>query len=227
MDRYSLIHTKMPREFVLLQGLGCRWGRCSFCNYHEDVSDAPFEVNRRVLECVTGQYGVLDVINSGSAMEIDDDTLGLLRDVVRDKGIHTLWFEAHYMYRHRLDEFAARFAPATVKFRCGIESFSPRMRSGWNKGVPSSVTPQDVARYFKGVCLLCCTQGDSRERIMEDIDTARRYFEYFSVNVFCDNGTAVRRDEELVRWFAREVFPVLDKECGVEVLMNNTDLGVG
>lgn len=227
MDRYSLIHNKMPREFVLLQGMGCRWGRCSFCNYHEDVSDAPFEVNRGVLERVTGQYGVLDVINSGSAMEIDDDTLELLRHVVRLRGIHTLWFEAHYMYRHRLDEFAARFAPATVKFRCGIESFSPRMRGEWNKGIPASVTAQDVARYFKGVCLLCCTCGDSRERIMEDIETARRNFEYFSVNVFCDNGTMVRRDEELVRWFAREVFPVLDKEQGVEVLMSNTDLGVG
>ena len=29
MDRYSLIYTKMPREFVLLQGTGCRWGKCT------------------------------------------------------------------------------------------------------------------------------------------------------------------------------------------------------
>ena len=75
MDRYSVIHTKMRREFVLLQGRGCRWGKCTFCDYHNDVSGEPFEVNRPVLESVTGVYGVLDVINSGSAMELDECTL--------------------------------------------------------------------------------------------------------------------------------------------------------
>ena len=68
MDRYSLIDTKLKREFVLLQGLGCRWRRCAFCNYHEDVSESPYEINKEVLSQVTGVHGVLDVINSGSAM---------------------------------------------------------------------------------------------------------------------------------------------------------------
>lgn len=227
MDRYSLIHTKMPREFVLLQGTGCRWHRCAFCDYHADVSDNPFNVNRPVLERVTGEYGVLDVINSGSAMELDNDTLELLKRVVHEKGIHTLWFEAHYMYRNRLAAFAARFAPAKVKFRCGIESFCPEQRARWNKGIPASVTAADVAHHFDGVCLLCCTADDSRERIIADIETARRHFEYFSVNVFCNNNTAVKRNDELARWFAKEVCPVIKDYPGVEVLLNNTDLGVG
>lgn len=102
MDRYSVIHTKMPREFVLLQGTGCRWGKCTFCDYHSDTSDTPFETNRAVLQQVTGVYGVLDVINSGSAPELDAATIELIKQVVREKNIHTLWFEAHYMYRHRL-----------------------------------------------------------------------------------------------------------------------------
>ena len=113
MERYSVIHTIMPREFVLLQGGGCRWGKCTFCDYHNDVSENPFAVNREVLKKVTGCYGVLDVINSGSAMELDDETVAMINSVVKEKQIHTLWFEAHYMYRHRLEEFAARFAPAT------------------------------------------------------------------------------------------------------------------
>ena len=70
MDRYALISTKMPREFVLLQGTGCRWRKCTFCDYHEDVSKCPFEVNEPVLRQVTGRYGVLDVINSGSAWNL-------------------------------------------------------------------------------------------------------------------------------------------------------------
>ena len=227
MQRYSLIHTNMPREFVLLQGNGCRWGRCTFCDYHTDTSSDPFTVNKEVLEKVTGQYGVLDVINSGSAMELDDRTISMIQDVVREKGIETIWFEAHYMYRNRLDTFASLFAPATVKFRCGIESFDPAMRNRWNKGVPANVTPGDVAKHFKGVCLLCCTTGDSKERILNDIETARRHFEYFSINLFCNNGTDEKRDTELAAWFTDEVYPTL-KDCdGIEVLLNNDDLGVG
>ena len=227
MDRYSVIHTKMPREFVLLQGRGCRWGGCTFCDYHKDVSDNPFAVNREVLRQVTGRYGVLDVINSGSAIELDDETVEMIKDVVRKKNIHTLWFEMHYMYRNRLDAFAARFAPAKVKYRCGIESFDAEQRKVWNKGIPSNITAEDVACCFHGVCLLCCTKGESRERILSDISLAEKYFEYFSVNLFCNNDTPHERDEELVTWFVNEVYPSLNNSPKVEILLNNTDLGVG
>ena len=227
MDRYALIHTKMPREFVLLQGTGCRWKKCTFCDYHDDVSEHPFTINEPVLRQVTGQYGVLDVINSGSALELDSETIALIKEVVKEKKIHTLWFEAHYMYRKKLADFARQFAPVQVKFRCGVETFDVALRDAWKKGIPSSVTPEDVAKYFQGVCLLCCTQGESKEHIIKDIEIAQTHFEYFSVNVFCNNSTQVKQDKELVQWFAREVYPKIKDEEGIEVLMENTDLGVG
>ena len=227
MDRYALIHTKMPREFVLLQGTGCRWKKCTFCDYHDDVSEHPFTINEPVLRQVTGQYGVLDVINSGSALELDEETIALIKEVVKEKQIHTLWFEAHYMYRKKLADFARQFAPVQVKFRCGVETFDVALRDAWKKGIPSSVTPEDVAKYFQGVCLLCCTQGESKEHIMKDIEIAQTHFEYFSVNVFCNNSTSVKQDKELAQWFAKEVYPrIKDEEC-IEVLMENTYLGVG
>ena len=227
MDRYALIRTKMPREFVLLQGTGCRWRKCTFCDYHEDVSECPFEVNKPVLRRVTGQYGVLDVINSGSAMELDADTIALIKEVAREKKIHTLWFEAHYMYRKKLASFAEQFAPVKVKFRCGVESFDPELRDAWKKGIPSSVSAQDIARYFQGICLLCCTQGETKEHILKDIELARQHFEYFSVNVFCNNHTEVKQDKELATWFAQEVYPTIKEDTRIEILMENTDLGVG
>ena len=227
MERYALISTKMPREFVLLQGTGCRWKKCTFCDYHDDVSEHPFQVNAPVLRQVTGQYGVLDVINSGSALELDEDTLSVIKEVVKEKHIHTLWFEAHYMYRKKLADFARQFAPVQVKFRCGVETFDAGLRDAWKKGIPSSVTPEDVAKYFQGVCLLCCTEGESKEHIIKDIDIAKKHFEYFSVNVFCNNTTPVQQDAELASWFAREVYPRIKDEEGIEVLMENTDLGVG
>ena len=227
MDRYALIHTKIPREFVLLQGTGCRWRKCTFCDYHEDVSERPFEVNEPVLRQVTGKYGVLDVINSGSAMELDEETIALIKEVVKEKRIHTLWFEAHYMYRKKLASFAEQFAPVQVKFRCGVETFNPTLRDAWKKGIPSSVSAQDIAHYFQGICLLCCTQGETKEHILKDIELAKAHFEYFSVNVFCDNHTSVKQDKELASWFAKEVYPMIKDEPGIEVLMENTDLGVG
>ena len=227
MDRYALIRTKMPREFVLLQGTGCRWRKCTFCDYHEDVSECPFEVNKPVLRRVTGQYGVLDIINSGSAMELDADTIALIKEVVREKKIHTLWFEAHYMYRKKLASFAEQFAPVKVKFRCGVETFDPELRDAWKKGIPSSVSAQDIARYFQGICLLCCTQGETKEHILKDIELARQHFEYFSVNVFCNNHTEVKQDKELAIWFTQEVYPTIKEDTRIEILMENTDLGVG
>ena len=227
MERYALIHTVLPREFVLLQGTGCRWKRCTFCDYHGDVSNEPYAVNREVLAQVQGVYGVLDVINSGSAMELDPLTINMIKEVVKEKKIHTLWFEAHYMYKNQLSKFAEQFEGVEVKFRCGIESFDAALRSQWKKGVKDDVMPEDVANYFQGVCLLCCTEGDSRERILRDIALAKAYFEYASVNVFCENSMAVKRDEELVKWFVDVVYPQLQQSDKIEVLVENTDLGVG
>ena len=233
MERYSIIRDKMPREFVLLQGTGCRWRRCEFCDYHSDVSDDPFEVNRQVLEQVTGEYGVLDVINSGSAMELDDRTIEMLRRIIVEKKIHTLWCEMHWMYRNRLEQFAQRIldgvsnSQLSIKFRCGVETFDPELRKRWNKGVPEGVTAEEVARYFQGVCLLCCTEGETRERIVRDIELARKHFEYFSVNVFCNNTTKIKRDQALVDWFVSEVYPTIKDDPRIEVLIDNTDLGVG
>ena len=227
MERYALIHTVMPREFVLLQGQGCKWKQCTFCDYHTDMSAEPFAVNRDVLSYVTGVYGVLDVINSGSAMELDEQTIEEIKRVVKEKNIHTLWFEAHYMYRNQLVKFAEQFDVVEVKFRCGVESFDGNLREQWKKGIAASVTAEDVAKYFQGVCLLCCTEGDSKERILRDIALAEKYFEYASVNVFCENSTTVKRDDELAKWFVEEVYPELKESKKIEILINNTDLGVG
>ena len=229
MNRYSVIRGNFPREFLLLQGKGCKWRRCTFCDYHEDASADAYETNRAVLERVTGEFGVLDIINSGSAMELDDSTISLIKQVVRERGIHTIWFEAHYMYRKQLEDFARQFHPARVKFRCGAETFDPALRTSWHKGIAPHVTPQDIARHFQGLCLLCCTDtpGDTRERLLSDIELAERYFEYYSVNVFCPNNTHIRRNDDMLRWFMAEVCPTLQKSSKAEVLIENTDLGVG
>lgn len=227
MERYSLITTKLPREFILLQGRGCVWKKCTFCDYHTDTSINPYIINRPILQQVTGRYGVLDIINSGSAPELDNQTIEHIKQVVKDKNIHTLWFEAHYIYHNKLEEFAQQFYPAQVKFRCGVESFYAPLRQQWKKGIPTHITPADIAKHFNGVCLLCCTTNDTKERILNDIALADKYFEYASINLFCNNSTAEQRNQELASWFIAEVYPILKDNPKFEVLLNNTDLGVG
>jgi hypothetical protein len=192
-----------------------------------DVSANPLVENSKVLGSVTGVYGVLDIINSGSAMELDKQTIEEIKRVVKEKQIHTLWFEAHYMYRNQLARFAEQFEDVEVKYRCGIESFDSALREQWKKGVAADVTAEDVAKYFQGICLLCCTEGDSKERILRDIALAEQWFEYASVNVFCENTTRVKRDEALVKWFVDELYPQLKQSKKIEILIDNTDLGVG
>ena len=85
MNRYFLIKEKFPREFILLQGLGCVWKKCTFCDYYSDVSADPFYINKPIIDQITGQTGVLDVINSGSAMELDNKTLEYLKIRLRKK----------------------------------------------------------------------------------------------------------------------------------------------
>ncbi len=227
MIRYSVIKEKFPREFVLLQGRGCKWGKCTFCDYHSDTSENPFEVNRPVLEQVSGLYGVLDVINSGSCMELDGQTLELLQRIVAEKNIHTLWFEAHWIYRHKLAAFATLFPGVQVKFRCGVETFDPVLRKRWNKGIPETVAAADIAGYFKGVCLLCGTDVEDFNHIVTDIETACENFEYLSVNLFCNNTTGVKRNEEIARRFVDEIYPLYKENPKIEILIENNDLGVG
>lgn len=83
LTRYSEITEKNRREIVLLRGAGCKWRRCTFCDYHLDFSpdeDSNFALNQTVLGQVTGKYGKLEVINSGSFVDLDNRTMKQILD---------------------------------------------------------------------------------------------------------------------------------------------------
>ena len=72
MDRYSKVTNKNVREIVLLKALPCIWGKCAFCDYIDDNGNNIAEINKlnkEVLDNITGEFGVLEVINSGSCFE--------------------------------------------------------------------------------------------------------------------------------------------------------------
>ena len=110
-ERYSRITAKNQREICLLRGFPCAWGKCAFCDYIEDNGrdrEAMEALNRQVLSQVTGELGALEIINSGSCFELPEATLDGIGALVREKKIEKLFFEAHWIYRHKLEEMRER-----------------------------------------------------------------------------------------------------------------------
>lgn len=227
LNRYAVINSHMKRELLLLQGLGCKWKKCTFCDYYNDTSEQPFLINQPIIDQMTGEYGVVDVINSGSIFEIDETTLEYLKIKLHEKGVKTMWCESHWMYHRRLAEIRDFFAGIDVKFRIGIETFDPSVRSLWKKGIPEKVSAEEMAHYFDGACFLIGLEGQTKEMILNDIELAKEHFSYFNINVFVENTTNMKRDEQLIQWFVKEVYPTLMGYEHIEVLVENTDLGVG
>lgn len=228
--RYSKIIDKHQREIVLLKSFPCKYGKCSFCNYIEDNSTDEAEIDRvnmEVLKEITGEYGVLEVINSGSVFEITENTLKEIKKIAQEKGIKTLYFEIYYGYIKRLEEIRKFFEGIEIRFRMGMETFDNDFRIGvYNKNF--KVTDKDLEYLGKelySVCLLICTKGQTKEMITRDIETALKYFKGVTINIFIDNGTVVKRDNQLVKWFV-ENYSYLAEDDRVELLLDNKDLGV-
>ncbi len=228
--RYNKITDKHQREIVLLKSFPCRYGKCSFCNYIEDNSTNEKEIdeiNLEVLKEVTGEYGVLEVINSGSVFEITPRTMEEIKKVVIEKNIKTLYFEIYFGYIKRLDEIRKFFDGIEIRFRMGMETFDNDFRIGvYNKNFfVDEKSLELMSRELYSVCLLVCTKGQTKEMIDKDIEMAFKYFKAVTINIFIDNGTKVKRDPELVKWFI-EKYSYLTNEDRAELLIDNKDLGV-
>lgn len=228
--RYNKITDKHQREIVLLKSFPCKYGKCSFCNYIEDNSLDEKEidnVNMEVLKEITGEYGVLEVINSGSVFELTPKTLEKIKRVVIEKNIKVLYFEIYYGYIKRLEEIKKYFSGVEIRFRIGVETFDNEFRiKVYNKNfVMKEDEIAEVSKKLFSVCLLVCVKGQTREMIEKDIEIALKNFKGVTINIFINNGTIIERDDELVKWFI-EKYSYLTSDDRVELLLDNKDLGV-
>ncbi|WP_443864271.1 radical SAM protein [Fusobacterium ulcerans] len=228
--RYNKITDKHQREIVLLKSFPCKYGKCSFCNYIEDNSLDEKEidnVNMEVLKEITGEYGVLEVINSGSVFELTPKTLEEIKRVVIEKNIKVLYFEIYYGYIKRLEEIKKYFSGVEIRFRMGVETFDNEFRiKVYNKNfVMKEDEIAEVSKKLFSVCLLVCVKGQTREMIEKDIEIALKNFKGVTINIFINNGTIIERDDELLKWFI-EKYSYLTSDDRVELLLDNKDLGV-
>ncbi|MCY6369589.1 radical SAM protein [Clostridium ganghwense] len=228
MERYSEVKGKNQREIVLLKAFPCKWGRCTFCDYISDNcldEKKMVKLNREILSKVTGKYKVLEVINSGSCFELPKETLEYIKEIVEEKGIQKLFFESHWIYKNRLDEMRGLFNVPII-FKCGIETFDDYFRNEVLKKGAKFSGPEEVAEFFKSICLMVGIKGQTKDMIKKDMHYLTKYFERGCINVYIENTTPLKRDEKLIKWFKDE-YSELDKNENIEILWNNTDFGVG
>ena len=228
--RYNKITDKHQREIVLLKSFPCKYGKCSFCNYIEDNSLDEEEidnVNMEVLKEITGEYGVLEVIISGSVFELTQKTLEEIKRIVKEKNIKILYFEIYYGYIKRIEEIKKYFSGVEIRFRMGIETFDNNFRvKVYNKNfILEEKEIIEISKKLFSVCLLICVKGQTKEMIENDIKIALENFQGVTINIFINNGTVIERDNELVKWFI-EKYSYLALDDRVELLLDNKDLGV-
>ncbi len=232
MVRYAEITEKNPREIVMLRGAGCRWRRCTFCDYHLDCASdtaANFALNAKILSHITGRFHRLEVINSGSFPELDEQTIQRIIDICWQKKIDTLHFECHWMYRDSLPALRQRFRQQgiTVKVKSGIETFDAAYREQvLCKGIDET-DPAKIAQPFDECCLLFGLWGQDKTSMEQDIQTGLQYFERVCVNIMTPNTTQIQPDAAVIREFMQTLYPVYRDNPRVDILIENTDFGIG
>lgn len=228
MERYSEITNKNQREIVLLRGFPCVWGKCSFCDYILDNGTSEEELvqtNEAVLDQITGKYGVLEVINSGSCFELPEATLKRVKAIIAEKQIKHLFLESHWCYKNRLQEMRDFFG-IPITFKIGVETFDEGFRNGVLRKNANFKDYLELKTYFDSPCMMVGIEGQTKEMIAKDMEIIEQHFEHATVNVYVNNTSPIKRDEALVAWFAKN-YRYLDANPKIEVLYHNTDFGVG
>ena len=230
MERYGRIFDKRPREIVLLRGGGCVYKKCAFCDYHLDAckdDDLNFALNSEVLSRVTGEFCELEVINSGSVFELDKRTLKLIKDICAKKNISTLHFEAHYLYRDKIATLRQYFDGINLKMKLGLETFDFDFRENKLKKGICEKDEKVIAKHFDEANFLFGLSGQTAESMIKDIRLGLENFERICVNVMCENSTDIKPDKAVINEFLKEVYPLYKDNDRVDILVNNTDFGVG
>ena len=232
MQRYGIITEKNPREIVLLRGSGCKWKKCTFCDYHFDKSpneEENFLLNKIQLQKVQGLFGRLEVINSGSFCDLDDKTMNFIADVCQARQIDKLHFECHYIHRKLVPPLKERFRDIGVNviIKTGVETFDINYRENIMKKGFGQASPQQISEFADEVCLLFGLDGQTTESMRTDIKTGLLYFDRVCINLMTPNTTSVKPNNDVKMLFINQVMPCYINNNRVDILLENTDFGIG
>lgn len=232
LNRYSVITEKNPREILLLRGCGCKWRRCAFCDYHFDFSKdetSNYRLNLAEIQKVTGIYQKLEVINSGSFVDLDRKTMTAVLNQCLKTDIKEIHFECHWRHREDIPALREFFGEHNIKtkIKIGVETFDADFRETVLKKGIDEIDPKIIAANFDEVCLLFGLTGQTETSMTRDIETGLANFERVCINIMIENTTKIKPNQKVIAAFAKHIYPKYIHNKRVDILMENTDFGVG
>ena len=159
--------------------------------------------------------------------ELDGKTLELIQKTCAEKNITILHFESHWLYRDRIPALRRRFAPVTLKMKLGLETFDRDFREKVLLKGLDETDPAAIAKDFDEVNLLFGLSGQTGESMARDMELALEHFERVCVNIMCPNTSRMKPDEGVIGVFMDRILPACREDPRVDILLNNTDFGVG
>ncbi|UJF17844.1 hypothetical protein L0B53_12490 [Vibrio sp. SS-MA-C1-2] len=228
-ERYCLTTDGFDREVVLLKSRFCKWRKCTFCDYwadgSQDINELD-EVNFVELDKITGETGVLEIINSGSIFELPKAHIERIKVIIKEKNIHTFMYEAHYMYHELIADFNKQFDVDKIIAKTGLETYDDDFREKvLNKGFIDKLDLEYFHQTFDAVNLLIGIKGQTIEMIERDLQLASENLDIVLVNIFTENSQDVNIDEELIKQFY-EIYPKYQRD-NVIVYDHKNAVGLG
>jgi hypothetical protein len=188
-----------------------------------------FNLNKVEIEKITGIYEKLEVINSGSFVDLDKKTMLLLEEACKKHRIKEIHFECHWKHKEEISILRKRFLDigVIVKVKIGVETFDALFRESYlDKGIDTD-SAEEIAKYFNESCLLFGLPGQTKESMSRDIETGLKYFERICINIMQENGKPIKPDESVIAVFVSQIYPMYADNNRVDILMENTAFGVG
>lgn len=222
MKRYGRITEKQQSEIILLRGSGCTWGRCNYCDYCRDKDtdiQKNYNLNRRVIDCIKGDLSNVQIICSGSFAELDLQTLNYLKNKLNEKQVRNIVLEGHWMHRQLIPLMRTIFAGINIEFNIGTETFDIIYREIiMNKGM-GNASPADIAEHFERTNIMFGLEGQTLDMLQNDMETALKYFNVVSLNIFTPNDTkAIRDNATIERFYESELYSKLKENKRVLIL---------
>ena len=157
------------------------------------------------------------------------ETMKEIENVCVRKGITQLRFEVHWMYHKHVKKWKEHFKEKgiTLKIKMGVETFDEAFRKDvFDKGM-EHVLPEEIASVADEVCLLFGVTGQTLESMTEDIETGLKLFERICINIMVENSTEIHPDNNVIEMFMKNLYPKYIDNPRVDILLHNTDFGVG
>lgn len=87
--------------------------------------------------------------------------------------------------------------------------------------------PSVIAEAFNECCLLFGLPGQTEDSMRNDIETGLKHFERVCVNIMVENSAPLQPSDKVRKIFTDKIYPEYKDNERVDILLHNTDFGVG